>query len=69
MKDANPIKILMGTNGHLDLNARGKSVDQKVYQSMIGSLLYFCASRQDIIVSVCICTRFQSDSKECHLVT
>jgi hypothetical protein len=35
MKDAEPIKTLMGTNGHLDLNAGGKSVDQKVYQSMI----------------------------------
>jgi hypothetical protein len=25
----------MGTNGHLDLDKGGKSVDQKVYQSMI----------------------------------
>jgi hypothetical protein len=39
MKDANPIKTLMETNRHLDLNAGGKSVDQKVYQSMIGSFL------------------------------
>jgi hypothetical protein len=41
MKDAKPIKTPMGTNGHLDLDTGGKSVDQKVYQSMIGSLLYF----------------------------
>jgi hypothetical protein len=34
----------MGTNGHLDLDTGGKSVDQKVYWSMIGSLLYLCAS-------------------------
>jgi hypothetical protein len=39
MKDAKPGKTPMGTDGHLDLNARGKSVDQKVYRSMIGSLL------------------------------
>jgi hypothetical protein len=39
----------MGTNGHLDLDTGGKSVDQKVYQSMIGSLLYLCASRPDIV--------------------
>jgi hypothetical protein len=32
MKDAKPIKTLMGTNGHLDLDTGGKSVDQKVYQ-------------------------------------
>jgi hypothetical protein len=44
MKDGKPIKIPMGTNGHLDLNTGGKSVDQKVYRSMIGSLLYLCAS-------------------------
>jgi hypothetical protein len=34
MKDAKPIKMSMGTNGHLDIEARGKSVDQKVYWSM-----------------------------------
>jgi hypothetical protein len=44
MKDAKPIKTPMGTNGHLDLDTGGKSVDQKVYRSMIGSLLYLCAS-------------------------
>jgi hypothetical protein len=40
MKDAKPIKTPMGTNGHLDLDTGGKSVDQKEYRSMIGSLLY-----------------------------
>jgi hypothetical protein len=55
IKDAKPIKTSMGTNGHLDLNAGGKSVDQKVYRSMIGSLLYLCASRPDIILFVYVC--------------
>jgi hypothetical protein len=67
MKDAKAIKTSMGTNGHLDLDTRGKSVDQKVYRSMIGSLLYLCASRLDIMLSVCMCARFQADSKEVHL--
>jgi hypothetical protein len=57
----------MGTNGHLDLNTGGKSVDQKVYRSMIGSLLYLCASRSYIMLSVCMCARFQADPKEVHL--
>jgi hypothetical protein len=57
----------MGTNGHLDLDTGGKSVDQKVYRSMIGSLLYLCASRPDIMLSVCMCARFQADPKEVHL--
>jgi hypothetical protein len=43
-------------------------MDTKVYRSMIGSLLYLCASRPDIMLSVCMYTRFQANPKECHLV-
>jgi hypothetical protein len=68
MKDAKPAKTSMGTYGHLDLNKGGKSIDQKAYRSMIGSLLYLCASRTDIMLSVCMCARFQSNPEECHLV-
>jgi hypothetical protein len=67
MKDTKAIKTPMGTNGHLDLDTRGKSVDQKLYQSMIGSLLYLCASRPDIMLSECMCARFQVDPKKVHL--
>jgi hypothetical protein len=35
---------------------------------MIGSLLYLCASRPDIMLSICMCAIFQSDPKECHPV-
>jgi hypothetical protein len=48
----------MGTNGHLDLDTGGKSV---------GSLLYLCASRPNIMLSVCMCARFQANPKEVHL--
>jgi hypothetical protein len=58
MKNTKPIKTPMGTNGHLDLDMGGKSVDQKMYRSMIGSLLYLCASRPDIMLSICMCARF-----------
>jgi hypothetical protein len=68
MKDTKPAKTPMGTNRHLDLNTGGKSIDQKVYRPMIGSFLYLCASRLDIMLSVCICARFQSDPKKCHLM-
>jgi hypothetical protein len=67
MKNAKPIKTPMGTNGHLDLDTEGKSVDQKVYRSMIGSLLYLCASRPDIMISVCMRARFHENPKEVHL--
>jgi hypothetical protein len=56
--NAKPIKTPMPSNGHLDLNEQGKSIDQKAYRSMIGSLLYLCASRPDIMLSVCMCARF-----------
>jgi hypothetical protein len=66
--NAKPIKAPMPTNGHLDLNDEGKVVDTKAYRSMIGSLLYLCASRPDIMFSVYMCARFQANPKECHLV-
>ena len=69
MKNDKPIKTPMGTNGHLDLHMGGKSIDQKVYRSMIGSLLYLCASWPDIMLFVCMCARFQADPKEAHLTT
>jgi hypothetical protein len=47
----------MSTNGHLNLDLGGTLVDQKVYRFMIGSLLYLCASRSDIMLSVCKVSR------------
>ena len=44
----------------------GKSVNQTYYRSMIGSLMYLTASRPDIILSVCVCARYQADPKESH---
>jgi hypothetical protein len=68
MVNAKPIKTFMPTNGHLDLNDEGKAMDTKVYRSIIGSLLYLCAFRPDIMLSVYMCARFQANLKECHLV-
>jgi hypothetical protein len=68
MEKAKHAKTPMSSNGHLDLNEEGKPVDQKLYRSMIGSLLYLCASRPDIMLSVCMCARFQANPKDCHLV-
>jgi hypothetical protein len=55
MEKCKPIKTPMPTNGHLDLDEGGNPVDQTLYRSMIGSLLYLTASRLDIcLVSVCV---------------
>ncbi|XP_022869150.1 uncharacterized protein LOC111388626 [Olea europaea var. sylvestris] len=59
----------MSTNVKLGHGPIGKSVDQTVYRSMIGSLLYLTASRPDIAFSVGVYARFQANPKESHLGT
>ena len=68
MDECKPIKTPMPSNGHLDLDEGGKLIDQTLYRSMIGSLLYLIASRPDIMFSVCMCARFQANPKETHMV-
>jgi hypothetical protein len=60
MDDAKGISTLMGTNRSLDSDASGNMVDQNMYQSMIGSLLYMTALRPDVMFSVCMCAKFQA---------
>ena len=50
----------------LDKDELGKPIDNKIYRSMIGSLLYLIASRPDIMFNVCLCAKFQSNPKESH---
>ena len=57
----------MGTNEHLDSDASGNMVDQKLYRSRIENLLYVTASRSDVMFSVCMCARFQASPRESHL--
>src|SRR6266540_4370997 len=56
----------MASNGQLEPDLQGKSVDQKLYRSMICSLLYLTASRPDIMFSVCMCALYQANPKESH---
>ena len=57
----------MSPSCKLDKDKGGKNVDSKFYRGMIDSLLYLTTSRSDIMFSVCLCARFQSNSKESHL--
>lgn len=45
MDEAKLTQTPMGTNGHLDLNTNGALIDQKIYWSMISTLLYVSASK------------------------
>ena len=58
----------MSTTIKLDKDKKNKEVDIKMYQGMIGSLLYLNSSGLDIMFSVCLCIRFQSCPKKSHLV-
>ena len=64
MNEAKVITTPMGTNDNLDTNISVNMVDQKLYQSMIGSLLYVTTSRPDVMFSVCMCARFQASPKK-----
>jgi hypothetical protein len=57
MENCKPNKTSMITNAHLNLDKEGKSVDQSLYRSLIGHLLYLTASRPDIMFSVNLCAQ------------
>jgi hypothetical protein len=67
MNDAKAISTPMGINNNLDSDASDNMVDQKLYRSMIGSILYATASRLDVMFSVCMCARFQASPRKSHL--
>ncbi|XP_059598696.1 secreted RxLR effector protein 161-like [Vitis vinifera] len=58
----------MPTNLKLSKDESGKEVNETLYRSMIGSLLYLTASRLDIAFSVGVCARYQACPKESHLI-
>jgi len=69
MESCKEISTPMATNCYLDSDEKGTSVDQTKYRGLIGSLLYLIANRPDIMFSVCLCVRFQSNPKESHFTT
>ena len=54
------------THLKLSKDEAGTSVDQSLYRSMIGSLLYLTASRPDITYAVGVCARYQANPKISH---
>ena len=58
----------MPTNLNLSKDESGKRVEETLYKSMIGCLLYLTTSRPDITFSVGVCARYQACPKESHLI-
>ena len=57
----------MGSSIKIDMDEKGKPVDQTKYRGMIGSLLYLMANRPDIMYSVYFYARFQACPTKSHL--
>ena len=66
METSRPLGIPMSPSCKVDKDKKDKKVDNKLYRGMIGSLLYLTISRSDIMFSICMCVRYQSDSRESH---
>ncbi|GJR41038.1 putative ribonuclease H-like domain-containing protein [Tanacetum coccineum] len=67
--DVETAKTPMETQKALLKDADGEDVDEHLYRSMIGSLMYLTSSRPDIMFAVCACIRFQVKPKSSHLHT
>ncbi|GKA84969.1 putative ribonuclease H-like domain-containing protein [Tanacetum coccineum] len=57
----------METHKPLLKDADGEDIDEHMYRSMIGWMMYLTSSRPDIMFVVCVCVRFQVNPKVSHL--
>ncbi|GKD41794.1 retrovirus-related pol polyprotein from transposon TNT 1-94, partial [Tanacetum coccineum] len=68
LADYASVKCPMLPPNNLGPDESGVSVNETLFRSMIGSLMYLTASRPDIQFSTCLCARYQANPKESHLV-
>jgi hypothetical protein len=66
MMELKPVSTPMSFDVSLGPDEDGDAVDQREYMSMIGSLLYFIATRPDIQFTVGLCTCFQASLRSSH---
>ncbi|XP_070022750.1 secreted RxLR effector protein 161-like [Nicotiana sylvestris] len=67
MEASKVIDNTIATATRLDMDETGSLMNESMYRGIIGSLLYLTASRPDIVFSVGLCARFQSNPNESHL--
>ena len=68
MEDCKPILTPMVTCFKLTIDNSSKDVDQRLYISIISSLLYVIASQPDVMQAVGQVARFQAAPKESHII-
>nr|GEU32493.1 retrovirus-related Pol polyprotein from transposon TNT 1-94 [Tanacetum cinerariifolium] len=66
MTSCDSIGTPMATN-HLDADLSRTPIDQMKYRSKVGALMYFTASRPDIMHATFYCARYQAQPTEKHL--
>nr|GEX13731.1 retrovirus-related Pol polyprotein from transposon TNT 1-94 [Tanacetum cinerariifolium] len=67
MDSCDPVDTPMVDRLKLDEDPLGIPVDQTQFRSMVGSLMYFTASRPDLVFAVCMCARYQTPPTKKHL--
>jgi hypothetical protein len=66
MAELKPVSTPMSMATALDPDENGEMVDQREYNSMIGSLLYLTVTWLDIQFTVCLCVRFHTSPHSSH---
>ena len=68
MEECKPVSTPMIIGCKLSKDDEANEADQKIYRSMIGSLLYVTTSRPNIMQVVGFVARFQASPKETHVL-
>jgi hypothetical protein len=66
MAELKPVYALISSAVSLGPDEDGKTVDQREYRSIIGSLLYLTATQPDIQFAVGLCACFQASPLSSH---
>ena len=67
MMGSKPIHSPMGTNSKLGVDEADSLLNQTIYRGIIDSLLYFTATRPNIVFSVEMCATFQACPEDSYL--
>lgn len=67
MTELKPMNTPISSSKQIGKDDQRTYVDIVKYRDMIRSILYLTGSRLDIMFSVCLCTRFQSNPKNGHI--